>query len=165
MARAFAPGEDGEDDEVDERVDCKVVASREIMDDIGSVACLPAARAAGAGETLVDVIAGLRDALHFDHCHCVIAQVVGHKRLLIFPSTQHARVCLFSALDGNVRTSRVDIGAWQRGQAAELYKWPQLSSSFCLESLPSPGDVAYIPAGFWHHVTSLSPSVSFLMPF
>ena len=44
-------------------------------------------------------------------------------------------------------------------------RWPKVSRSFCYEVVIGPGDVVYIPPSFWHHVTSLSASISILAPF
>ena len=75
----------------------------------------------------------------------------------------------FAQADGNVRTSRVDLWAWRFGgeaeREAERASHPDVASAMALECVLSPGDVAYIPPGWWHSVESLSGSISVLLPF
>ena len=108
--------------------------------------------------------AGVETPLHFDHCHSVIAQVVGEKRLLVFPPSESARLYPHSMADGNPRTSRVDLPTWlacdTSAGAAERHHWPDVAGSYYYECVLRPGDVAYIPPHHWHHVTSLSASIS-----
>ena len=48
-----------------------------------------------------------------------------------------------------------------------FYLFPNIyfNPTTSLPFLPSPGDVLYTPPGWWHHVTSKTPSVSVLAPF
>ena len=109
--------------------------------------------------------AGAETALQFEVCHSVIVQVVGSRHLLVFPPSEHSCLYPFSTGDGSPQCSRVDLSEWLKGTSAEVYRWPNVRHSFCLEATLHPGDVAYVPAGYWCHQTSLSASISCVHPF
>ena len=89
---------------------------------------------------------GAQTPLHFDHCHSVICQLVGRKRLTCFAPCDSIHLYPFPPPDGNVRTSRVDLWAWRFGASAaralEQQRFPNVACATPLECILSPGDVA-----------------------
>ena len=151
----------------------KLPLTAEVLADLGSVpgSIFGAPAVAVAGETRLWISSrGSVTPLHFDHCHSVICQIVGRKKLTCFAPCDSACLYPFSLADGNVRTSRVDLWAWRFGSAEargqERHKHPNVASAMPLEQVLCPGDVAYIPPGWWHHVETLEEgSISVLLPF
>jgi len=146
-----------------------------LMSDISAISGLPASPSGNGAPASDDNPAppaslslcseGAETALCFDETHGVVTQVVGRSRLVVFPPDEHPRLYPFSAREGDPHTSRVDLCGWRHGDAAERHQWPNLARSHCMEAVLSPGDVAYIPAGHWHHRTALAASVAVCMPF
>ena len=150
-----------------ERLYCKLPLSEGLQGDIDDVAsCLPRARALGGETRFWMSSSGVETPLHFDHCHSVIAQVVGTKRLVVFPPSESTNLYPYSVADGNPRTSRIDLRAWLAGgDENERRRWPRVDSSYAYECVLQPGDIAYIPTGWWHYLVSISASISVLSPF
>ena len=93
------------------------------------------------------------------------AQVHGRKRVTVCPPRDSAHLYPFSVADGAPRTSRVDLWGWNRGDAAERQRFPDVARATQLECELAPGDVVYIPPAWWHHVEALDGNVSVLLPF
>lgn len=92
---------------------------------------------------------------HFDLQPNLHVQLVGRKRFIMFPPEESARLYAFPVHHDKDRRSQVDLDAPDesafpgcmsaRGQVVEL----------------KPGQLLYIPPGWWHHVqTCTSPCVS-----
>ena len=145
----------------------------EMLRDLGSVpqSIFGSPSVAVLGETSLSVSSpGSITPLHFDHCHSVICQVVGRKRVTCFAPRDATMLYPFCLSDGNVRTSRVDLWTWRFGsreaRSSARSSHPGVASAMPLETVLCPGDVVYIPPGWWHHVETLdSGSISVLMPF
>jgi hypothetical protein len=119
-----------------------------------------------AGETTFWMgSAGVVTPLHFDHCHTVIAQVVGRKRVTVCPPSSNNHLYPHSVASGAPRTSRVDLHAWNRADPREMALHPEVRHASQLECILCPGDVIYIPPSWWHHVEGLEGNVSVLLPF
>jgi hypothetical protein len=128
------------------RLYCKHALTPALGADVAEVGGLPRARSL-PGETRVWISSeGSETPLHFDHCHSVIAQVVGCKRLVVFSPAEHPFLYPNQPSCGNPRTARVDVSAW-REHAAERRRWPLVGNAFGYEAVLEPGDVAYIPPG------------------
>ena len=108
---------------------------------------------------------GVVTPMHFDHCHTVIAQVHGRKRVTVCPPRDSEHMYPFSVADGAPRTSRVDLWAWNKGDGAERARFPDVARATQYECELAPGDVVYIPPAWWHHVEALDGNVSVLLPF
>ena len=151
----------------------KLPLTPEALRDLGGVphSLFGAPSAAVAGETRLWISSsGSITPLHYDHCHSVICQVVGRKRVTCFAPRDAAGLYPFSLRDGNVRTSRVDLWAWRFGgveaRASARASHPDVASTMPLETVLSAGDACYIPPGWWHHVETLDGgSISVLLPF
>ena len=146
----------------------KLPLTQAVLADLGSVpdALFGAPSVALAGETRLWVSSsGSITPLHFDHCHSVICQVVGRKRVTCFSPSDSSGLYPCQLGKGNVRTSRVDLWTWRFGalnaQRHERHLHPGAASMTPLETVLNPGDAVYIPPGWWHHVqTCTSPCVS-----
>ena len=100
----------------------------------------------GGGTTFWMGSAGAVTPLHFDHCrHTVICQIAGRNRVTVAPPSSNAYVYPHSAASGAVRTSRVNLWAWSRGDPAECARHPEFGHAVQYECILSAGDVMYIP--------------------
>jgi hypothetical protein len=91
--------------------------------------------------------AGTITPLHHDACPILFAQIFGRKR-----------VRLVSPFElGSVRNDRNCYSQWD--PAAETAE-PGSAFPPIFEAELSPGDLLFIPLGFWHHVESLTTSIS-----
>lgn len=96
---------------------------------------------------------GTVSPLHHDPKHNLLTQIRGHKRVLLFPPDQaglypFSEECLMS------NTSQVNP------ENPDLSQFPLFSGAKGLGCLLGPGDVLYIPPKWWHHVRSLTASLS-----
>lgn len=104
--------------------------------------------------------------LHYDPLDNLLVQVVGWKRVLLFPpvgndTTTNAansddKLWHYAGVDGNqYNTSAVDI------ENPDEKKYPNFKlAPVPFECTLGPGDALYIPKKWWHHVRSLEFSVS-----
>jgi lysine-specific demethylase 8 len=95
--------------------------------------------------------AGTCSGLHSDLKDNVFAQVHGRKRVILVPLRQTHLVYPF--ID-NIVNSRVDP---EHLDAGRFPRFARASVSTCVVG---PGDVLYIPRGWWHYLRSESPSIS-----
>ena len=108
---------------------------------------------------------GVVTPLHFDHCHTVIAQVFGRKRIIVCPPSASEHLYPHSVASGAPRTSRVDLHAWNRSDRREQALHPAVKHAMQYECNLHPGDLVYVPPSWWHHVEALDGNVSVLLPF
>lgn len=96
---------------------------------------------------------GTVSPLHYDPEHNLLAQVVGRKRILLFPPSDSCR--LYPA-EGRMlqNTSQIDP------EVVDATRFPLAADLRPIQAVLEPGDMLYIPPGWWHHVRSLSPSFS-----
>ena len=91
--------------------------------------------------------------LHNDPHHNLLCQVVGFKYVRIYPCSAAAR--LYPYEDGlTTNASQVDL------DQPDLRRFPEFKGLPHEEALLCPGDMIYIPPGWWHYVRSLSVSFS-----
>jgi lysine-specific demethylase 8 len=114
---------------------------------------------------------GTVSPLHYDPLDNLLMQVVGTKQVLLYPRTAGL---IDDAIDDNGKISLAEQGAWTyAGSGGTQYntspvnvedpdfaKYPLFASSSPIECTLNPGDVLFIPAKWWHHVRSLTRSVS-----
>jgi len=93
--------------------------------------------------------AGTVTPLHHDVINILIAQVYGRKRFTLIPSFQthlvYNRHAVYSEVDCD---------------AADYNRFPLFRDAQRIEVTLEPGEVLFIPVGWWHHVRSLEASIS-----
>lgn len=95
---------------------------------------------------------GTVSPLHTDPHHNLFAQVVGYKYIRLYAPEESERLYPFDSLMRN--TSRVDV------EKPDLDEFPEFGNARFLEVVVGPGDLLFIPRGWWHFVKSLSLSCS-----
>lgn len=98
--------------------------------------------------------AGTVTGLHADYPDNLVAQIVGHKVFHIIPPTETHRVYLSRRYEYGIRMSRVDL------LADDAERWPAMASATVYRAALDPGDLLYLPGGWWHHVMATTPSIS-----
>jgi len=87
--------------------------------------------------------------LHHDSMNILLAQVYGRKRVMLIPSFQtpcvYNRVGVYSAVDC---------------EKPDYTRFPLFRKATRLKVLLEPGQVLFIPVGWWHHVRSMDESIS-----
>jgi hypothetical protein len=87
--------------------------------------------------------------LHFDEHSILFAQIYGRKRFTLIPSTDYALVYPRDRFYSHVDPENVDLA-----------RHP-LFADACVQQVDvGPGDALFLPVGWWHHVRSLSVSIS-----
>jgi lysine-specific demethylase 8 len=91
--------------------------------------------------------------LHTDPHHNLLCQVYGTKAVVLFPPSESANMYPFqTGLSTN--SSQVDA------RRPDLLQFPGFANAAGLRCVLRPGQVLYLPVGWWHYVESLSPSIS-----
>lgn len=126
----------------------------EFLDDIG----VPSHIKENYGKVDVDISvyfgpAGTVSPLHYDPKHNLLAQVFGRKyvRLYSKETTKYLYPRHNTWLNN---TSQVDV------ENPDLESFPLFEKAAYHECILGPGDLLYIPPGYWHHVRSLDISLS-----
>ena len=98
--------------------------------------------------------AGIVSSMHRDLADNLHAQVSGRKRFTLVAPQQSASVYPNSFFDSVPNGCRVDI------EHPDYARFPRLRQAELLVAELDPGDVIYIPRGWWHHVRTLDVSIS-----
>jgi len=107
------------------------------------------------------IFIGCRDALtpcHYDLVHNVYVQVSGWKRFLLLDPEYANCLYPYPVAHPMDRCARADL------EKPDFERFPLLGCARAVEAVLGPGDALVLPAGWWHHVQSLtedSISVSF----
>jgi ribosomal protein L16 Arg81 hydroxylase len=93
--------------------------------------------------------AGTVTPLHHDVMNVLMAQVCGRKRVTLIPSEQIHRVYN-------------DIGVYSQVdcEKPDYQKFPEFRNVQMQRFVLKPGEVLFIPVGWWHHVRSLDVSIT-----
>jgi lysine-specific demethylase 8 len=92
--------------------------------------------------------------MHFDVQRNLSAQISGRKRWLLYPPEQSA--LLYSPWEKHstlVNYSPVNP------DAPDLSKHPQFADARAIEAVVNPGEMIFVPPGWWHHVRTLESSI------
>jgi hypothetical protein len=93
--------------------------------------------------------AGTVTPLHRDTCNILLAQVVGRKRFVLVPALQsdcvYNNVGVFSDVDA---------------ENPDPVRHPRFSEATRIELVLEPGEVFFMPVGWWHHVRALDVSIT-----
>ncbi len=87
--------------------------------------------------------------LHHDELNIFLAQVVGRKHVKLVPPAELDLVYNHYAV-----YSQVDC------ENPDYERFPKFKEATVIDVCLNPGEVLFIPAGWWHHVRSLDPSIS-----
>ena len=96
---------------------------------------------------------GTVSPLHTDPHHNMFAQVVGTKYVCLYGPEESGNLYPHGGILGN--TSQVDL------IHPDFKQFPRFANAQFTECLVYPGDLLFIPKGWYHHVQSLSASFSF----
>eukprot|EP00656_Telonema_subtile_P011611 TRINITY_DN15752_c0_g1_i2.p1 TRINITY_DN15752_c0_g1~~TRINITY_DN15752_c0_g1_i2.p1 ORF type:complete len:450 (-),score=82.09 TRINITY_DN15752_c0_g1_i2:122-1471(-) len=98
--------------------------------------------------------AGTVTPLHFDHHHGLLAQVLGEKLVILHPAKHTSSLY---PCEGVSNASGVDPTDLEGAS-----KWPLYAEvrPERLHVLLRPGEMLYIPEGYWHYVEAITPSYS-----
>ncbi len=101
--------------------------------------------------------AGLRTGLHWDSPENLFAQVVGSRRFVLLPPAATEAVYPHPLLSATPQFSRVDYAA------PDLARFPRYADLRPLTCTLAPGEVLYLPSGWWHAAESdeLTVAVNF----
>ncbi|MDC0708337.1 cupin-like domain-containing protein [Stigmatella sp. ncwal1] len=97
--------------------------------------------------------AGTITPLHRDLVDNALAQVFGRKRLILFPPEQSRFLYTWS-------NSKLVDGARVDPELPDLEQFPLFEQASGIQCTLEPGEMLFIPAGWFHKVCSLTPSLS-----
>lgn len=95
---------------------------------------------------------GTVSPLHFDPKHNLLCQVVGAKKIIMYPESDGRFLYPREGMLKN--TSQVDV------ESPDLSTYPEFGRAVPRECLLNPGEMLYIPPKYWHHVRALDNSFS-----
>lgn len=114
-----------------------------------------------------EAAAGARSILHFDQYDNLFVQIAGTKRFRIFDPAQSASLYSYPVHHPLDTRSQIDLKEWagpdiQPGghapaHAAGSAGFPRAGGAAGTELLLKPGEVLFLPAYWWHEVTTLDP--------
>jgi hypothetical protein len=90
--------------------------------------------------------------LHFDLEHALISQVYGRKHVILAAPTETP--CLYKGKNGY---------SGLNPEKPDLERFPLFREATLFEATLEPGDALFLPRRWWHHVRSLTASISLRM--
>lgn len=91
---------------------------------------------------------------HTDWADNIFAQVQGRKFVKVVSPSQNKKMYPSRKYDSNSTLSSVDADNY------DAQKYPLFSEVHALYTVVHPGEMLFIPRGWWHYVRSLEPSIS-----
>lgn len=98
--------------------------------------------------------AGSNSPTHFDRQENLNVQICGHKKWTLFSPTQSKNLYFAKKHSLGVIFSPIDINN------PDLETFPLFKNAECVEAILKPGEVIYIPPGWWHQVQSLDETIT-----
>ncbi len=91
---------------------------------------------------------------HIDRADNLLVQIVGRKFVKLVSPDQSKRMYPSSKYDSNTLMSSVNADEYNDA------KFPEFAKVDALYAIIEPGDILFIPRGWWHYVRALDPSIS-----
>ncbi len=101
---------------------------------------------------------GTRTPCHFDTYDNLLAQVIGAKYIRCFHPSQTSKLHVMKQSD-TIYGSQGNMSA-VNCEMEDFSAHPMAKEAIFVETILFPGDVLFIPSGYWHYVRSLSTSAS-----
>lgn len=98
--------------------------------------------------------AGTITGLHRDDSNNLLAQLYGRKKVLLYSPQNDPFVYPSRKYDYGATLSYIDA------EAPDYDRYPLFRKAAAEEVLLGPGELLFIPIGWWHQVRSLDPSIS-----
>ncbi len=136
--------------------DCNIL-KRKVKDRIGPYQVYP------NSSTVFISQAGCVTRLHHDAAHGFLTQIRGAKKVILFAPEQAFN--LYENPISFVRRNQFSNLPETDCMQADIGKFSRLSRTDRFEVVLEPGNTLYIPPFWWHQVTSLDPSVSFVVAY
>lgn len=92
--------------------------------------------------------------LHFDQPQNLLVQVLGRKQVVLFPPSQSRLLYPHPPFSPVAQFSQIDL------RAPDFARFPRLKKAKPLQATLSPGEMLFIPGGFWHYIESPETTVS-----
>jgi hypothetical protein len=93
--------------------------------------------------------AGTVTPLHHDNSNILMAQVAGRKACRIIPASQWQYVYNSSGVFSDVDCERPDLN-----------RYPMFRQATVIDLILQPGEVLFMPVGWWHHLRALDVSIT-----
>jgi ribosomal protein L16 Arg81 hydroxylase len=108
--------------------------------------------------------AGTNTKPHYDYSHNFLAQIMGVKRVRLFAPSDSRTMYPYS-IDHTVVMDGVHHPAVQASRVADIdcldkSNFQEFNNNTLFEGNLNPGDILFIPAGWWHEVKSLDVAMS-----
>jgi lysine-specific demethylase 8 len=127
-------------------------------------ACRPTPPYVGAGAMKRVWIgpANTKTPLHRDPYHNVLCQVWGRKKVICYHARDESKLYPYPSgfLKNTSRVVNVDDDGGGGGDGGANAEFPDFAAASRWEIALDPGDALFLPARTWHHVRSLTPSLS-----
>ena len=98
---------------------------------------------------------GARSTLHFDQMENLFLQVKGRKRFRIYAPEEAGNLYAYPVHHPLDRRAQVDLSGAEARDPKQAAAFPRLGTARCREVEVGPGDLFYLPAYYWHEVTTL----------
>jgi LPS sulfotransferase NodH len=93
--------------------------------------------------------AGTVTPLHHDTSNLLMAQVAGRKRYRLIPASQWQYVYNNTGVFSEVDCERPDLN-----------RYPKFRNATIIDVVVDPGEVLFVPVGWWHHARALDVSIT-----
>lgn len=100
--------------------------------------------------------AGSFSPIHFDHAPNFTAQIVGRKRWVFYAPDQTEFLYRYPWHHFLGHFSTINT----REKLEDFDRFPLFERAQAWEAVVEPGDMIYVPPKWWHHVSSLDPTIS-----